>query len=88
MKFKLSKNVIRLVILGLVLFMVGFFAAKLLTPTREGEATGGSSDSGGLKPTIEKKEASYTAIIVIVGMVAAVVGYGYYRERKRKKNIS
>jgi hypothetical protein len=87
MKFKLSKNVIRLVILGLVLFMVGFFAAKLVTPTRGEKATDGSSGSGGFKPTIEKKETSYTIIIVIVALVAAVVGYGYFRERKRRKNI-
>lgn len=85
MKRKLPKNLIRWIILCLILFMVGFFVAKLLTPSPAGEGKGESSGGGGMKPKMEKRPANFTAILVILGVMAAALGYGYYREKKRKK---
>ncbi len=85
MKRKLPKNLLRWIILCLVVFIVGVFVAKLLTTSQAGEGKGESSGGGGFKPKMEKRPANFTAILVILAIMAAALGYGYYREKRRKK---
>ena len=84
MKRKLPKNLMRWIILCLIVFVVGLFVAKMLTPSQAEDGKGKSSGGGGLKPKMEKKPVNVTAILVILGILAVALGYGYYREKKRR----
>lgn len=86
MKIKFSKKIVRCVIVGLVLFMVGFFAARLFTPAGEGKGGGGSSGPGTMTPMLEKRQMDYTIIIIFLVFLVGIVAYGYYREQKRRKS--
>jgi membrane protein DedA with SNARE-associated domain len=87
MKIKLSKKVIRCIVIGLVVFMVGFFAARLLTPPGEGKGSGGSSGPGNMTPVLEKRQMDFTIIIIFLVVLVALIGYGYYREKKKRKRL-
>lgn len=82
MKFKFSKKIIRWVILFLVLFLVGFTVAKVLSSTNAEDSSGVSSDSD--KIVMVEKEVDYRAIIVIFTLIMAVLGFGYYKEKKKQ----
>lgn len=85
MKRKLPKNLMRWIILCLIVFVIGLVVAKMLTTSPAGEGKGKSSGGGGFKTKMEKKPVNVTAILVILGILAAALGYGYYREKKRRK---
>ena len=85
MKLKGSKKNVGRAIFCLVLFMVGFMAAKIAAfPQTDGsdDSIARTSSPGNGEPTGEKREVNYTATFIIFSLIVAVLGYGYYKERK------
>ncbi len=86
MKLKGSKKNIGRAIFCLVLFIVGFMAAKILAfPQMDGsdDSIGQTSAPGKGEPTEEKRKVNYTATFIIFSLIVAVLGHGYYKEKKR-----
>jgi NADH:ubiquinone oxidoreductase subunit 3 (subunit A) len=85
MKRRLSKSLIRCIVVGLILFMVGFFVAKLITPTQAGEGSSSSSGESGFKKEIETRNSDFRIILGSLLFISAIVTYGYIKEKRRRK---
>jgi hypothetical protein len=93
MSIKLPKNVIRWLIIAGICFAVGFIVAQLfMTPTVSVVAGGESITASGQSPTeqvLKKSDPSYLGILIALGVIALLVGYGYFREKRKKtQNLS
>jgi uncharacterized membrane protein len=89
MSIKLPKNFFRWLIIAGICFVVGFIVAQLfMTPTAV-VIEGGESVSGdGQSPpeqVLKKSEPSYLGILIALSIIAALIGFGYYRERRKNK---
>jgi len=92
MKLTLSKHLWRWAALAVAFFAVGFIVAQFLQPPANSQVIrGGKSLFHDSTPRqavdqniLKKPEATYTAIIIAVIIISALVGYGYYREKRKK----
>jgi hypothetical protein len=90
MRLKLPKHFSRWVIFSICAFLVGFIIARLLIPSEPGPATQSQSLIGGgpaqAQPDLlmEKRDISAIPIVVAVVILAALITYGYLREKKKK----
>lgn len=90
MRLKLPAHFSRWLMLSIASFLVGFIIAQLLIPSAPGPPAaqkrlfGGSQTQAQAESIIEKKETPIVPIIVSGFLLAAVVVYGYFREKKKK----
>lgn len=92
MKKKLSKPmnpVLKWTIIAAVCFVVGFIVAQTLAPKpTHQEAAGGSSLLGGgsqaSEKILENKSSGVMVIVAAVLIIAAIIGLGYFFEKRKK----
>jgi hypothetical protein len=80
---------IKWTIIAVSCFVVGLVLAQLFAPSpTHQEAAGGSSILGGGSSATdnitEKESGGFTVIIVAVLIIGAIIGFGYYREKRKK----
>ena len=91
MRLKLPPFFKRCAIVMVICFIIGFVVAILLAPSPEAK-TGGSNysllkEAGQAAPSqsfSEKEDPSYLGIIIAIFVIALIVSYGYYREKRKK----
>jgi hypothetical protein len=90
MRLKLPKHFSRWVVFSISVFLVGFIIGWLFIPSEPGPATQSRSLIGG-EPAqvlpqlrIEKRDVSAIPIVIVVVLFAALLTYGYIREKKKK----
>ncbi len=73
---------------GVLLFILGIAIAMLFLGPDSGEGGRGTGLAGsfGAEKVYEKNSGSFTTIIVVAVLLGALVAYGYYTEKKRKRN--
>ena len=90
MRLKLPAHFSRWLMLSIASFLVGFIIAQLLIPSAPGTPSvqkrlmGGNSAQAQAEPLIEKKATPLLPILVAGVLLAVVVAYGYFREKKKK----
>lgn len=93
MAYNLPKNWVRWVIFAVAMFFTGVIIAYLLMPSSPGNPAntkvrltqvGGGQTQSSLD-IVEDNESPLGVILAAVAVIMVVVGYGYYREKKRRK---
>jgi hypothetical protein len=90
MRLKLPAHFARWVMISIASFLVGFIIAQLLIPSAPGTPSaqkrlmGGSPTQALAEPLIEKKSTPLLPILVAGVLLAGVVAYGYFREKRKR----
>jgi hypothetical protein len=91
MKLKLPKHFSRWVIFAICAFLVGFIIGWLFIPSEPGPAAQSPSLIGGEPPQalprlpMEKRDVSAIPIVIGAVLFAALLTYGYFKEKKKKR---
>lgn len=93
MALKLPKNWVRWAIFAVAMFIAGVIIAYLFLPSGPGAPTStkvrltqvnGAQAQSPLE-LVEEKGSPLGVILALVAIIMIIVGYGYYREKRKRK---